>query len=90
MVGSEAHNGGKYNMALKQHIYNADDIFQDIPGDDKNVTMTIPPEILEAQGWKEGDTLKFDVGDMGTIIITKPEESNQEDQNVVVITEKNE
>ena len=56
-------------MALKKQFYNADEIFQDIPGDDKNVQMTIPPEILEAQGWKEGDTLKFDVGDQGTIII---------------------
>ena len=71
MVGSEAHNGGKYSMALKQHIYNADDIFQDIPGDDKNVTMTIPPEILEAQGWKEGDNLRIEWGDQGTIRIEK-------------------
>ena len=58
-------------MALKQHIYNADDIFQDIPGDDKNVTMTIPPEILEAQGWKEGDNLRIEWGDQGTIRIEK-------------------
>ena len=77
-------------MALKQHIYNADDIFQDIPGDDKNVTMTIPPEILEAQGWKEGDTLRFDVGDQGTIIITKPDEKSETDQNVVVISNQDE
>ena len=70
--------------------FKVEDIFQDIPGDEKMMNMKIPDEIMEAQGWKEGDTLKFDVGDMGTIIITKPEESNQEDQNVVVITEKNE
>ena len=74
----------------KNYIFKQEDIFQEIPGDPENLNFTIPPEIMEAQGWKEGDTLKFDVGDMGTIIITKPEESNQEDQNVVVITEKNE
>jgi len=77
-------------MTLKKQFYNADEIFQDIPGDDKNVQMTIPPEILEAQGWKEGDTLKFDVGDQGTIIITKPDEKAEEDQNVVVISKPDE
>ena len=77
-------------MALKKQFYNAYEIFQDIPGDDKNVQMTIPPEILEAQGWKEGDTLKFDVGDQGTIIITKPDEKVETDQNVVVISKPDE
>jgi len=52
--------------------------------------MTIPPEILEAQGWKEGDTLRFDVGDQGTIIITKPDEKSETDQNVVVISNQDE
>jgi len=56
--------------------YKAEEIFQDIPGDDKNVTMTIPPEIMEKQGWKEGDTIKVEIGDKGTIIITKVEEEN--------------
>ena len=45
---------------------------------------------LAKQGWKEGDTLKFDVGDKGTIIITKPDEAKEDDQNVVVITQPNE
>ena len=56
--------------------YKAEEIFQDIPGDDKNVMMTIPPEIMEKQGWKEGDTIKVEIGDKGTIIITKVEEEN--------------
>ena len=73
-------------MALKTFEYKAEDIFQDVPGDKKNVNMVIPPEILEAQGWKVGDELKFDVGDKGTIIITKPSEQEQEDQNLVVIS----
>ena len=56
--------------------YKAEEIFQDIPGDDKNVMMTIPPEIMEKQGWKEGDNIKVEIGDKGTIIITKVEEEN--------------
>lgn len=51
--------------------YKVKDIFHDIPGDDKMMNMTIPPEIMEAQGWKEGDTLKIEWGDQGSIIITK-------------------
>lgn len=56
--------------------YKVEEIFHDIPGDDKNVMMTIPPEIMEQQGWKEGDKIKVEIGDKGTIIITKVEEEN--------------
>lgn len=48
----------------------AEEIFQEIPGDPDNVMMTIPPEICEAQGWKEGDTLNIEVSD-GKMIISK-------------------
>ena len=51
--------------------YKVEDIFHDIPGDDKMMNMIIPPEIMEAQGWKEGDNLKIEWGDQGSIIITK-------------------
>lgn len=70
---------------MKSYIYKAEEIFKDIEGDSDNVNMIIPPEILESQGWKIGDKLRFEVGDKGTIIITKPEEDNDEDRNVVVI-----
>ena len=70
---------------MKSYVYNAEEIFKDIEGDPDNVNMIIPPEILESQGWKIGDKLRFEVGDQGTIIITKPEEDNDEDRNVVVI-----
>ena len=33
--------------------YKVEDIFQDVPGDDKKVIMTIPEEIMEKQGWTE-------------------------------------
>ena len=60
----------------KNFTYNVEDIFHDIEGDEENVLMTIPPEILESQGWKEGDNLKIEWGDQGSIVITKAEESN--------------
>ena len=58
----------------KPIIYKAEEIFQDIPGDDKNVMMTIPPEIMEKQGWKEGTKIKVEIGDQGSIIITEVKE----------------
>jgi formylmethanofuran dehydrogenase subunit D len=50
--------------------FKAEEIFEDIPGDPDNVIMKIPPEICEAQGWKEGDTLNVKV-ENGALIITK-------------------
>lgn len=57
----------------KQFTYKVEDIFEDIEGDEDNVLMTIPPEILELQGWKEGDTLKVEWGDKGSVVISKKE-----------------
>ena len=54
-------------------IYAAEDIFEDIEGDDENVMMNIPPEIIESQGWKEGDTLNIEA-QKGMITITKVED----------------
>ena len=59
----------------KEFIYKVEDIFQDIPGDSENVNFTIPPEIMEAQGWKEGDSIKIEWGDQGSIVLSK--ESNE-------------
>lgn len=59
--------------------YKVEEIFQDIPDDPDNVNMIIPPEIMEAQGWKEGDNIKVEIGDKGTIIITKVEETDGEE-----------
>jgi hypothetical protein len=47
-----------------------EDIFEDIPGDPDNVIMKIPPEILERNGWNEGDTLDITIED-GAILIQK-------------------
>jgi formylmethanofuran dehydrogenase subunit D len=55
---------------MEKLTFLAEEIFEDIPGDPDNVIMKIPPEICEAQGWKEGDTLNIKVED-GAIVISK-------------------
>ena len=55
---------------MNKLIFKAEEIFQEIPDDPDHVIMTIPPEICEQQGWKEGDTLNIKVED-GTLVISK-------------------
>jgi AbrB family looped-hinge helix DNA binding protein len=62
----------------KNMVYKAEDIFQDIEGDEDNVLMTIPPEILEKMGWGEGTEIKITTNGDGTITITKKEEDAEE------------
>lgn len=57
---------------MEKMTFLAEEIFEEIPGDPDNVMMKLPPEICEAQGWKEGDTLNISVED-GKMIITKKE-----------------
>jgi len=57
-------------MENKTLTFNAEDIFEDIPGDPDNVILKFPPELLEQTGWKEGDTLNINLED-GAIVITK-------------------
>ena len=64
----------------KQWLFKAEEIFEDIPDDPKNVNMNIPPEISEAAGFKEGDTLKILWGDQGTIIIEKVKDNSGEEE----------
>lgn len=59
---------------MTTHTYKYEDVFEKDPQNADDVLMTIPPEILEAQGWKVGDTLRVQTGDKGTIVITKKEE----------------
>ena len=58
------------NTIMEKLTFLAEEIFEDIPGDPDNVMMKIPPEILERNGWKEGDTLNIKVED-GAIVISK-------------------
>lgn len=51
-------------------VFNAEDIFEEIPGDPDNVMLKFPPELLEKTGWKEGDTLDIKLED-GSLIIKK-------------------
>lgn len=50
--------------------FNAEDIFEEIPGDPENVILKFPPEVLAQTGWKEGDTLDITVED-GAIVVKK-------------------
>jgi formylmethanofuran dehydrogenase subunit D len=60
----------KVNTVMEKLTFLAEEIFEDIPGDPDNIMMKIPPEILERNGWKEGDTLNIKVED-GAIVISK-------------------
>lgn len=55
---------------MKKLIYNAEEIFEEIDGDPDNILMKIPQEILDHNGWKEGDELTITVED-GAIVISK-------------------
>ena len=58
--------------------YKAEDIFQDIEGDDKNVLMTIPPEISERMGWNPGDKLHIKTLEDGRISIEKVDDGEEQ------------
>jgi len=51
-------------------VYNYEDLFQDIPGDPDNFLFTIPPDMLEETGWKDGDILNIYV-ENGSIVLSK-------------------
>lgn len=55
---------------MEKLTFNAEEIFEEIPGDPDNVMLKFPPEILEQTGWKEGDTLDIKLED-GAIIVSK-------------------
>ena len=56
-------------------IYKVEDLFQDIAGDSANVMFTIPPNMLDASGWKEGDTIEVEVID-GSLHLRKKDGTN--------------
>jgi len=51
--------------------FKSKEIFEDIEGDEENILMKIPKEVMNEKGWKEGDNIKILLGDQGTIIIEK-------------------
>jgi len=56
---------------MTQWTFKAEDIFEEIPDDPKNINMTIPEEVAEKAGLQPGDPIKILLGDQGTIIIEK-------------------
>lgn len=47
----------------KKFIYNADEIFEEIPGDPESVLLKIPPELAASMGWEPGDTIQVTATD---------------------------
>ena len=48
---------------------------------DDDGILTFPDELLDLQGWKEGDDINFDILPDGTLILTKVEtNATQDDQ----------
>jgi bifunctional DNA-binding transcriptional regulator/antitoxin component of YhaV-PrlF toxin-antitoxin module len=46
---------------------------------DDDGILTFPDELLDLQGWKEGDEINFRVLPDGTLILTKVEPNGSED-----------
>ena len=55
---------------MNKLTYNVEDIFEEIDGDPDNILMKIPQEILDQNGWKEGDELTVSI-EHGAIVIVK-------------------
>jgi len=63
----------------KRFIYKAEEIFEDIPDDPKNVNMKIPDEIAKEAGLEPGDNIRILWGDKGTVVIEKVIEEEESD-----------
>ena len=48
--------------------YKVEEIFHDNPDNPEEVIMTIPPEIMERMGWKEGDVIRVENTELGMTI----------------------
>jgi len=46
---------------------------------DDDGVLTFPDELVELQNWKEGDEINFDILPDGTLILTKVEPNELED-----------
>jgi bifunctional DNA-binding transcriptional regulator/antitoxin component of YhaV-PrlF toxin-antitoxin module len=46
---------------------------------DDDGILTFPDELLDLQGWKEGDDINFDILPDGTLILTKVPTNGSED-----------
>lgn len=44
-----------------KRIYKYNEVFEDLDGSEGDILLKIPPDICEAQGWKEGDTVRITV-----------------------------
>ena len=54
-----------------KNTYKVEDIFEDIPDDDGNVLLNIPPEICDSAGLNVGDEVIVELVDKGLVIKRK-------------------
>lgn len=54
----------------KTEIYKYEDLFQEIPGDEENVMLTIPDNVMESASFKEGDEVDVTI-ENNCIVIKK-------------------
>lgn len=63
---------------MKPLLFEAKDLFEEIPGDPDNVLLKLPPELIRSTRWKDGDILDINLED-GAIHIVKLNEKLSED-----------
>ena len=54
---------------------------------DDDGVLTFPDELVELQNWKEGDEINFDILPDGTLILTKVEPNESENNQGELSTE---
>ena len=54
----------------KTGIYKYEDLFQEIPGDEENVVLTLPDDVMASASFKEGDEVDVTI-ENNCIVIKK-------------------
>lgn len=62
-------------MTTKEKVWSV--TLEEDPYDPEGCILPFPPEVIEQAGWKEGDTLIWNVCDDGKIKLTKKDEGSK-------------
>ena len=58
----------KHDLNFDDIAISYEDLFEDIPGDEENVLMNIPPEVCKAANLKPGDIVSVEQSGTGLVI----------------------